>query len=152
MKSSLVAAGVALALGTVVSATALAQAKPDVLVGQRQGAMKLIGKYWGPIAGMASGKVSPYNADVILRNATYLENLAQMPWDGFHESTKGEKSRALPEVWTNKAKFDEAADRLQAETAKLGQVARARDEAGVKAQFGAVGKACGACHDSFRAK
>ena len=152
MKSSLVAAGVALALGTVVSATALAQAKPDVLVGQRQGAMKLIGKYWGPIAGMASGKVSPYNADVVLRNATYLENLAQMPWDGFHESTKGEKTKALPEIFTDKAKFEAAADRLMAETAKLGQVARARDEAGVKAQFGAVGKACGGCHDAFRAK
>ena len=152
MKSSLVAADVALALGTVVSATALAQAKPDVLVGQRQGAMKLIGKYWGPIAGMASGKVSPYNADIILRNATYLENLAQMPWDGFHESTKGEKTKALPEIFTDKAKFEAAADRLMAETAKLGQVARARDEAGVKAQFGAVGKACGACHDGFRAK
>lgn len=151
MKSSIVAAGVALVLGAGVSATAFAQAKPDVLVKQRQSAMTLIGKYWGPIAGMASGKV-PYNADVVLRNATYLENLAQMPWDGFHESTKGEKTRTLDAVWTDKAKFDQGAERLQAETAKLGQVARARDEAGVKAQFGAVGKACGACHDSFRAK
>ena len=35
---------------------------------------------------------------------------------------------------------------------KLATVARAKDEAGVKAQFGAVGKACGACHDSFRVK
>ncbi|MBM3368384.1 MAG: cytochrome c [Betaproteobacteria bacterium] len=35
---------------------------------------------------------------------------------------------------------------------KLGEAARARNEAGVKAQFGAVGKTCGACHDSFRAK
>ena len=152
MKSSIVAAGVALALGTGVSATAFAQAKPDILVKQRQAVMTLQGKYWGPIAGMASGKVSPYNADVVLRNATYLENLAQMPWDGFHDSTKGEKSRALPEVWSQKAKFDELAERLQTETAKLGQAARARDEAGVKAQFGAVGKACGACHDNFRAK
>jgi cytochrome c556 len=150
MKSSIVAAGVALVLGGV-SATAFAQAKPDVLVKQRQSAMTLIGKYWGPIAGMASGKV-PYNADVVLRNATYLENLAQMPWDGFDDSTKGEKTRALPEVFSDKAKFTAAADRLMAETAKLGQVARARDEAGVKAQFGAVGKACGACHDGFRAK
>jgi len=149
MKSSIVAASAVLALG--IAADALAQAKPDVLVGQRQGAMKLIGKYWGPIAGMASGKV-PYNADIVLRNATYLENLAQMPWDGFDESTKGEKTRALPEVFSDKAKFTAAADRLMAETAKLGQVARARDEAGVKAQFGAVGKSCGGCHDSFRAK
>jgi cytochrome c556 len=152
MRLKLVAAGVVLALGAGVSATAFAQAKPDVLVAQRQAAMKLIGKYWGPIAGMASGKVTPYNADIVARNATYLENLSQMPWDGFHESTKGEKSKALPEVWTNKAKFDEAAQRMQTEVAKLGEVARAKNEAGVKAQFGAVGKSCGGCHDNFRSK
>jgi cytochrome c556 len=142
-------AGLALVLA---SGAAMAQMKPDVLVKQRQSGMTLIAKYWGPIAGMASGKVSPYNADVVARNATYLENLAQMPWDGFHESTKGEKTKALPAVWSDAAKFQDLANRLQAETAKLGVVARARDEAGVKAQWGAVGKTCGACHESFRAK
>src|SRR5687767_1559185 len=125
MRNVLGAAAVALVLGGMVGIAA-AQQKPDVLVKQRQSAMTLIGKYWGPIAGMASGKVSPYNADVVSRNATYLENLAQMPWDGFHDSTKGEKSRALPEIWTQKAKFDELAQRLQTETAKLGeQIGRA---------------------------
>jgi cytochrome c556 len=151
MKKNLVAAALAVAIGGLAGIAA-AQQKPDVLVKQRQSAMTLIGKYWGPIAGMASGKVSPYNADVVSRNATYLENLAQMPWDGFHESTKGEKSRALPETFSQKAKFDELAQRLQTETAKLGEMARARDEAGVKQQYAAVGKVCGACHEGFRAK
>ena len=151
MKKILVAAGVAVVLGSVAG-QALAQMKPDVMVKQRQSAMTLIGKYWGPIAGMASGKVSPYNADVVSRNATYLENLAQMQWDGFHENTKDEKSRALPETWTQKAKFDELATRLQTETAKLGELARKKDEAGVKQQYAAVGKVCGACHEGFRAK
>ena len=113
--------------------------------------MTLQGKYFGPIAGMASGKI-PYNADVVARNATYLENLVQMPWDGFHESTKDVKSASLPAVWAEPKKFQEAADRLQAEAVKLATAARAKDEAGVKAQFGADGKACGACHESFRAK
>jgi len=152
MKKTLLAAGVAIAVGSVAG-IALAQVKPDVQVKQRQSAMTLIGKYWGPIAGMASGKVSPYNADVVSRNATYLENLAQMPWDGFHESTRGEKNtKALPEIWSQKAKFDELAQRLQTETAKLGEIARKKDEAGVKQQYAAVGKVCGACHESFREK
>lgn len=151
MKKTLVLAAVAVAMGGLAGIAA-AQVKPDVLVKQRQAGMTLIGKYWGPIAGMASGKVSPYNADVVARNATYLENLAQMPWDGFHESTKDEKSRALPETFSQKAKFDELAQRLQSETAKLGQLARAKDEAGVKQQYAAVGKVCGACHEGFRAK
>jgi cytochrome c556 len=152
MKKTLVLAAVAVAVGGLAGIAA-AQMKPDMLVKQRQSAMTLIGKYWGPIAGMASGKVSPYNADVISRNATYLENLAQMPWDGFHDSTKDEKNtRALPEIWSQKAKFDELAQRLQSETAKLGELARKKDEAGVKQQYAAVGKVCGACHEGFRAK
>ena len=152
MKKNLVAAVLAVAIGGLAGIAA-AQMKPDVLVKQRQSAMTLIGKYWGPIAGMASGKVSPYNADVVSRNATYLENLAQMPWDGFHDSTKGEKNtKALPEIWSQKAKFDELAQRLQSETAKLGELARAKNEAGVKQQYAAVGKVCGACHEGFRAK
>jgi cytochrome c556 len=150
MKNTLLAAGVAVAIGSLAGTT-LAQVKPDVLVKQRQAVMTLQGKYFGPIAGMASGKV-PYNADVVSRSATYLENLAQMPWDGFHESTKGEKSRALPAIWQQKAKFDELAQRLQSETVKLGQVARAKDEAGVKQQYAVVGKVCGACHENFREK
>jgi cytochrome c556 len=152
MKKTLLAAGVAIVVGGVAG-TALAQVKPEVLVKQRQAVMTLQGKYFGPIAGMASGKVSPYNADVVSRSATYLENLSQMAWDGFHENTKGEKNtKALPEVWSQKAKFDELAQRLQAETAKLGEVARAKNEAGVKQQYAAVGKVCGACHESFRQK
>jgi cytochrome c556 len=151
MRKTLLAAGVAIAVGGL-AATALAQVKPDVLVKQRQAVMTLQGKYFGPIAGMASGKVTPYNADVVARSATYLENLAQMAWDGFHESTKGEKSRALPAIWEQKAKFDELAQRLQTETIKLGQAARAKDEAGVKQQFQVVLRACNSCHDDFRAK
>ena len=151
MRKTLVTAVLAVTLGSAAG-LASAQAKPDVLVKQRQAAMTLIAKYWGPIAGMASGKVSPYNADVVSRNATYLENLAQMPWDGFHENTKGEKSRALPEVWSQRGKFDDLAMRLQTETAKLGELARKKDEAGVKQQYAAVGKVCGACHEGFRAK
>ncbi len=150
MRNSMVAAGIAIALGGL-SGMAAAQVKPDVLVKQRQAVMTLQGKYIGPIAGMATGKV-PYNADAVSRNATYLENLSQMAWDGFQESTKGEKTRALPEIYSQKAKFDEYAQRLQAETGKLGQAARAKDEGAVKQQFQAVLKTCNGCHDDFRSK
>jgi cytochrome c556 len=149
MRRTFIAAVAAVVL--VAPLSALAQAKPEQLVKQRQSAMTLIAKYFGPIGAMVNGKI-PYNADVVARNATYVENLAQMPWDGFHESTKGEKSAARPEVWSNPKGFQEAADRLQSEVVKLASAARAKDEAGVKAAFPGVGKSCGACHDSFRVK
>ena len=148
MKKSLLAAGLAVAL---LSGEALAQAKPETLVKQRQSAMTLIGKYWGPMAGMMQGKI-PYDVKVIQRNAGFLDNLSRMPWDGFAESTKDVKSAALPAIWSDNAKFAEAADRLQNEASKLYAVSRSGDEAAVKAQIGAVGKACGGCHESFRQK
>ena len=149
MKHSLVVASLLVSLGA--ASGAYAQAKPEVLVKQRQAAMTLIGKYFGPLGGMAQGKV-PYNAQVVQRNAGYLDNLSRMPWDGFDPSTKGEKSRALPAVYEDGAKFKEAAGRFENEAAKLYQVSRGGDEAAVKAQIGAVGKTCAGCHDNFRQK
>lgn len=151
MRTKLLAAAVAVAALGGASLEALAQAKPDVLVAQRQAAMKLQGKYLGPIGGMLKGAI-PYNADVVALNATFLENLARMPWDGFVASTSGEKSKASPDIYKDPAKFKAAADTLEAETAKLGAVARAKNEAGVRAAFGGVAKACGSCHDAFREK
>ena len=149
MKKSLMAAGLAAVVTVLVSGAALAQAKPEILVKQRQSAMTLIGKYWGPMAGMMQGKI-PYDAAVVQRNAGFLDNLSRMPWDGFHESTRDVKSAALPNVFTDQAKFREAASRLENEASRLVQVSRSGDEAAVKAQIGAVGRVCGSCHDSFR--
>ncbi len=143
--------GVALSLAASASTSAWAQAKPDVLVAQRQAAMKLQGKYLGPIGAMLKG-AAPYNADIVARNATFLENLARMPWDGFDPSTSGEKSKTKPDVLKDMAKFRAAADALEAETSKLGEAARAKNEAGVRASFGGVAKACGSCHDAYREK
>src|SRR3982751_7150053 len=111
MKRSATAVVVALALG-VAAGAALAQAKPEQLVKQRQSVMTLQGKYFGPMAAMAQGK-APYNADIVRRNAAFLDNLSRMPWDAFDPSTKEVKSNALPEVFTNQAKFKDAASRLE---------------------------------------
>ena len=151
MMSKLANAGMGVVLGMVMAQSALAQAKPEVLVKQRQAAMTLQGKYFGPMAAMAQGK-APYNAAVIQRNAGFLDNLSRMAWDGFDASTRGEKTRALPAIFDNSAGFKNAAARLESEASKLVAVSKTGDEAAVKAQIGAVGKTCGGCHDDFRQK
>jgi cytochrome c556 len=140
-----------LVLGAGYSFTAFAQAKPETLVKQRQAAMTLQGKYWGPLGGMASGKV-PYDAAVVARNAAYLDVLSKLAWDGFNPNTKDVKSAALPAVYTDTAKFKEAQDHFQSEVSKLVAVTKGGDEAAVKAQLNAVNKTCGGCHESFREK
>jgi cytochrome c556 len=151
MKKQFVTAGLALVLGAGYSFTAFAQAKPETLVKQRQAAMTLQGKYWGPLGGMATGKV-PYDGAVVARNAAYLDVLSKLAWDGFNPNTKDVKSAALPAVYTDTGKFKEAQDHFQSEVSKLVAVSKGGDEAAVKAQLGAVGKTCGGCHESFREK
>lgn len=147
----IITGSVLVAIGLSMASIAQAQVKPEILVKQRQAAMTLQGKYFGPLGGMAQGKV-PYDANVVARNAGYLEALSKMPWDGFAPGTKDVKSAALPAVFTDTAKFKEAQDRLQSEVAKLVSVSKGGDEAAVKAQLGAVGKSCGGCHETFREK
>lgn len=150
MKRTVVAAAAAIALGAIAGA-AFAQAKPDVLVKQRQAAMTLISKYFGPLGAMAQGK-APFNAQTAQRNADYLAALSQMPWDGFHPSTANEKSRAKPELFKESGKVKELVERFQGEVNKLQTAAKGGDEGAIKSQIGAVGKACGACHDAYREK
>lgn len=150
MKRAITVGCSVIALSAMVS-TALAQARPDVLVKQRQAAMTLIGKYFGPLGLMAQDRV-PFDTQVVERNAELLQALAQMPWDGFHESTKGEKSRSLPAVWTNREQYERAAERFQSEVRKLTLAAEGGDERAMRAQIGAISKTCSECHNSFRAK
>ena len=151
MKSKIAVSVLAACMGSAFVLDAVAQAKPEVLVKQRKAAMTLMGKYIGPMGAMAQGK-APYNAQVVQRNAAYLETLSKMPWDGFDASTKGEKSAALPAIWDKAGEFKQAGERLENEAAKLAQVSKSGDEAAVKAQIGATAKTCGGCHEHFREK
>ena len=138
-------------LGIVVSATATAQVKPEVMVKQRQSAMALQGKYFGPLGAMAQDK-APFKADVVAYNASLLDALSRMPWDGFDASTKDVKSAALPAIWSEAAKFKQAQDSFVDAVQGLVKASKGSDEAATKAAIGAVGKQCGACHQDFRQK
>jgi cytochrome c556 len=60
------------------------------------------------------------------------------------------KTDARPEVWARSAEFATACQKLETETGKLVEMAKAGDLAAAKTQLGAVGPACGDCHDVFR--
>ena len=136
-------------IAAVSSCPVYSQAKPDVLVRQRQAAMVLQGKYFYPIRAMAQGK-APYDAKIVARNVGYLDALSRMPWDGFTPATKGVESRSTPAVFTDTAKFKEAQDQFMAESAKLTELVRKGDEAATRQQILAVDNSCNNCHDAFR--
>jgi cytochrome c556 len=152
MRSKVITGRLALAIAVGYACGALAQVKPETLVDQRVAAMRLQGKYfYGSLLPMAQGKI-PYDAAVATRNAGYLEVLAKMPWDGFEPSTKDLKTRALPDVYSEPAKFKAAVDNLNADVSKLVAATKSGNEANVKTAIMDVNKSCGSCHDTFRAK
>lgn len=153
MKWKLVSASLIAALGVGGASAVLAQAKPEVLVKQRQAAMTLQLKYLGPLFGMAQGKI-PFNAQIVARNAAYLDVLDKMAWDGFPESTKdtSAQTRALPVIWAEPDRFKKAQEHFQSAVHELVEASKSGDEGKMKAAIGAVGKSCGACHDHFRAE
>lgn len=50
----------------------------------------------------------------------------------------------------DKAKFDQGAEKMMTEVAKLNVAAKAGNLDALKAAFGETAKTCKACHDAFR--
>jgi cytochrome c556 len=135
-------------LSLLFGASASAQMKPEDAIKFRKAAFNVMGYNFGSIGAMVNAK-KPYNKAEAERNANAVGAVAHMPYELFGPGTDKGETRAKPEVWSEPDKFKAAADKMQAEVVKLVAAARG-DEAGLKAQFGEVGKACKACHDNYR--
>ncbi len=128
-------------------------AKADDAIKYRQSALFVMGQNFGRVAGMAAGKV-PFDAKVAADSAAVAEFASKLPWAGFGPGTdKGDiKTRAKAEIWTDKAKFDDYAKKMQAEMTKLAAAAKTGNLDSIKAAVNDTGGACKSCHDDFRAK
>jgi len=136
----------------LIGGAAAQQVKPDRAIKYRQGILQAQGWNTEIMAAMVKGE-RPYDKDEFLRHAVYLEELSHMAWDGFPAgSDQGAPTKAKPEIWTDNAKFKQAALNLQNETPKLVTAAKTGDMNQIKTAFSDVGKACKGCHDDFRAK
>ena len=141
-------------LGTVATLSLPAAAqfqKPEDAIKYRQSAFTVMANHFGRIAAMAQGRV-PFDAKVAAENADIVLTMSKLPFSGFGEGTdKGLPQRAKPEVWKEQPKFKAAAEKMQAEVAKLDAAAKTGSLDAIKAAVGAVGGSCKACHDDFRA-
>jgi len=143
---------IAIALAAAgLSAPASAQfAKAEDAIKYRQSAMFLMQQNFGRVAAMASGR-APFDAKVATDSAAVTEFLSKLPWAAYGEGTdKGRDTRGTPEIWSDKAKFNGYADKLQLELGKLSAAAKAGNMDALKVAVGAVGGTCKSCHDAFR--
>ena len=125
-------------------------AKPEDAVKYRKAGMTMMAAHFGRIGAMAQGK-APFDGAAAAANAEIAQQLSMLPFAGFVEGTAGtEKGQPKANVWTERAKFDEGAKKMQEEMAKLAVAAKANNLDTLKAAFGNVGGACKNCHDNFR--
>jgi cytochrome c556 len=149
MKSLIVATTAVAALLASLPAAAQFQ-KPEDAVKYRKAAFTVMSTHFGRIGAMVQGRV-PFDAAAAAANAEIAADMSKLPYAGFVEGTSGtEKGQPKANVWTERAKFDESAKKMQDEVAKLAAAAKTNNLDTLKAAFGAAAGACKSCHDNFR--
>jgi len=136
---------------TMAVPTSAQFAKADDAIKYRQSALFVMQQNFSRVAGMASGKI-PFDAKVAAESAVVAEFMSKLPWAGFGPGTDKGDTDAKPEIWAQKAKFDDYAKDMQIEMGKLAVAAKAGNLDNIKSAVGATGRTCKSCHDDFRAK
>jgi cytochrome c556 len=151
MKTLLLAPVVAAACLTALPAAAQFQKSEDAIK-YRQSAFTLIANHFGRVGAMAQGRI-PFDAAAAARDAALAASLSTLPFTAFGEGTDmGRPNRAKPEIWSRSADFQAKAKDMQAALAKLDDAAKTGDQGAIRTAAGAVGGACKACHDDYRAE
>jgi len=144
-------ASLALAAVAVTALPAAAQSfqKPEDAIKYRRSAFTVLAAHFGALGAMANGR-APYDAAAAARHADAIQLVSTLPWAGFVPGSDKGDTRAKPEVWTEQAKVQEGAQRLQTEMGRLAAAAKTGNLDNLKTAFAQNSGSCKACHDSYR--
>jgi cytochrome c556 len=117
-------------------------------IADRQRLMKNVGANWAD----AQAKAKAGNIEGVAVNAEALALHSQRIVYLFPEGSTGPaKTAAKPEIWQKWPEFEAAAKNLQAQSEKLRDVARTKNETATNDLMKDFGRqACGTCHTPFR--
>ncbi len=137
-------------LTTSTGFAASAEERAQAAVDTRQGLLKVVVAYFGPIVGMAREQI-PYDAALVKTNAEKIAQLAPMIPDMFRMNTTAHdlETEALEEIWDNQEDFADKAATVAERAAALA-AATADGQGAAMQAFAAVGSACKNCHDNYR--
>jgi cytochrome c556 len=140
----------ALCAGILLAATGVVRAEGPDIIAIRQAGYALNGGDFAYIRSVvaAKGDVKPLEvpAKAIAKWAAVVPTL-------FPPGTeKGHDTKALPEIWSDRAGFEKIALALGAAATKLAESAKAGDADAVAVDTKALGEQCATCHKAYRAK
>jgi cytochrome c556 len=142
-------AATAAALLLATGASAQSFQKPEDAIKYRRSAMTVMATHFGVIGAMANGR-APFDAQAASRSADVIALVSHLPFAGFVPGTDKGETRAKPEIWSEQAKFNASADKMQDAIGKLSTAAKSGNLDTMKAAFGPAAQTCKACHDDFR--
>ena len=149
MRKTLVVALIgALAAGAMVGGATIAMAQGDVIA-ERKENRKQAAAAMRAIKGIIDAKGPTSGA---VEQAAKLKTLEASFVKMFPAGSDKGETKALPAIWTDMAGFQAANKAADVAYDKLAVAAGSGNLEALTAAFGETGKACGACHDKFRAK
>jgi cytochrome c556 len=141
---------VAGALALVTTLPAAAQWRnTDAAIKYRQSAMSLQNNHLGRIFAMANGQV-PFNAKVAAEQIEIVSMLNKLQFAAFIDGSDKGNTRAKPEIWAEKDKWNAAIAKSSDDVSKLAAAGKTGNLDQIKAAAGAVGQSCKACHDAYQ--
>lgn len=152
-----IAVVVAFALLTaVVSAAAMAQLSTDDQIKFRQSGYTFMSWNMGRIKAQVVDGDVPYDPGQVQRAADVIAAIANSGMSalygpGSHEGTGWKPTRLKSEFFDELDKVGEIAGRFIEEANKLQEVAATGEEAAIAHQFNNLARACGSCHENYRA-
>ncbi len=140
----------AILAAAVVGGAASAANAPEHVIKYRQNLMKAVGGHISNVALLVKGQVDFSGG--LVTDSQAIVDLLKNAGIAFPEGTAEGKTKAKPEIWQDRAKFDASLEDTIGKAEALAVAAGSGDMAAVGAALGALGKSCGACHKSFRIK
>lgn len=137
-------------IGATVALPAAAQfQKPEDAIKYRKAAFTVMATHFGRVAAMANGRI-PFDAKMAADNAEIATMVSKLPYAGFVDGSDKGDTKADPKIWSERDKFNAAAAKMQDEMVKFNVAAKGGNIDAIKAAAGETGKACKACHDTYR--
>ncbi|MEO5373422.1 MAG: cytochrome c [Alphaproteobacteria bacterium] len=141
-----VAAGVALAVSVIALDVRADETNPTIV--HRQGIFKVASGHMTGLKSILVLKNGPtanltYHADGVLAAFQHLG-------DAFPAGTDKGETKAKPEIWTDRAKFDAAGKKAHDAAVAMADAAKTGNTDQAAEAFKTLGKACKACHEDFK--